>query len=63
MNDDQLAELLDNMAGDDEDTAAARVYCEQMQAQINETKNKAIAEKRAGNIPKAKEYMIKMQEY
>lgn len=63
MNDDELAELLDNMDDEDEDTAAAKVYCEQITAQLNEAKTKAITEKRAGNIPKAKEYMVKMQEY
>lgn len=63
MDDDQLAALLDNMEEDDEDTAAAKVYCEQLTANINDAKTKAVTEKRAGNIPKAMEYMQKLKEY
>jgi hypothetical protein len=55
-----LAALLDNMEDDDEDTAAAKVYCEQLNANIKETTTKALTEKRAGNIPKAKEHMLKI---
>ena len=51
------------MEEDDEDTAAAKVYCEQLTANINEAKTKALAEKRAGNIPKAMEHMQKLKEY
>jgi hypothetical protein len=48
------------MEEDDEDTAAAKVYCEQLNSNIKETTTKAITEKRAGNIPKAKEHMLKL---
>lgn len=61
MDDDELAAELDNM--EDDDVAAARIYCEQMQINFNETKAKALAEKSAGNNQKAIEHMKKMKEY
>ena len=47
---------------EDDDVAAARIYCEQLLANINDYKSKAITEKRAGNNPKAIEHMQKMKE-
>ena len=61
MDDDELAAELDNM--EDDDVTAARIYCEQIQNNFNETKTKALAEKSAGNNQKAIEYMKKMKEY
>ncbi len=55
-----MAALLENMEDDDEDKAAAKVYCEQLNANIKEITTKALTEKRAGNIPKAKEHMVKL---
>ena len=47
MDDDELAAELDGM--EDEDLAEARIYCEQIQKNIDEEKKKAIKEKGAGN--------------
>ena len=47
---------------EEDDVTAARIYCEQLVANINDYKIKALTEKRAGNNPKAIQHMQKMKE-
>jgi len=61
MDDDELAAELDDM--EDEDLGAARVYCQTLQAQVEEEKKQALAQKKAGNIPLAQEHLKKMKEH
>jgi hypothetical protein len=46
-----LAAELEDM--EDDDIAAARIYCQTLQGQVEDEKKKALAEKKAGNIPSA----------
>ena len=54
-DEDEIMGELDNL--DDEETESAKIYVEQIKSQIEEEKKKAIAEKRANNIEKAKKHM------
>ncbi len=48
---------------EEDDFAAARIYCETIQAKINEEKAQALNEKKAGNNDKALYHYQKMKDY